>query len=192
MKRQFKLLDLDASGKLSESEFAKAIQDLRLDFVNQDIKTLFKIFDRNNDGTIDSEEFLNQVIGELSGIRRDIIQKVFAKLDPYQHGAVSMTTIRNEFDPSRHPDCKTGKKSPEEVLGEFIESFQSHHLVTNAYTSSSQSGSSDLITYPAFEEYFKFISAGITSDAQFDVLMTNIWNLDLKNNVDARPFAGSK
>lgn len=32
----------------------------------------------------------------------------------------------------------------------------------------------------------------IESDAQFDMLLTGVWNLDLKNNVQARAFAGSK
>ena len=129
-------MDLDGSGKLSHEEFAKAIQDLRLEIVPQDVKTIFRIFDKNGDGTIDCEEFMTQIVGEMSQLRRDIVTKAFMKLDSYEQGAISLQTIRSEFDASRHPDAKTGKKSPEEVLGEFLEAFEAHHLVTNAYSGS--------------------------------------------------------
>ncbi len=66
LKRQFKIMDLDGSGKLNVEEFAKAIQDLRLELVPQDVKTIFRIFDKSGDGLIDCEEFLAQVVGEMS------------------------------------------------------------------------------------------------------------------------------
>ena len=193
LKRQFKVMDLDGSGQLCPEEFAKAVQDLRLEVVPQDIKTIFRIFDRSGDGFIDCAEFLAQVVGQMSELRRDIVGKVFLKLDSYEEGAVSMATVRSQFDASRHPDAKSGKKSPEEVLAEFLEAFEAHHLVTNAYHGGGGGAAEEaLITFPAFLEFYNFISVTIESDAQFDVLLTGTWNLDLKNNAQARAFAGSK
>jgi len=42
-----------------------------------------------------------------------------------------------------------------------------------------------------FIEYYTNISANIDNDAYFDLMMTNAWNLEGKNNTDNLPFAGS-
>ena len=40
-------------------------------------------------------------------------------------------------------------------------------------------------------EYYNNISCNIDSDAHFDLLITNAWNLDNKNNYENMPYAGT-
>ena len=52
--------------------------------------------------------------------------------------------------------------------------------------------SDGMVTLDEFIEYYTNISANIDNDAYFDLMMTNAWNLEGKNNTDNLAFAGSK
>lgn len=47
------------------------------------------------------------------------------------------------------------------------------------------------VTLDEFIEYYTNISANIDNDAYFDLMMTNAWNIDGKNNIDNMAYAGS-
>ena len=47
------------------------------------------------------------------------------------------------------------------------------------------------VTPDEFIEYYTNISASIDNDAYFDLMMTNAWNLEGKNNSDNLAYAGS-
>jgi hypothetical protein len=99
---------------------------------------------------------------------------------------LNIEDLKGRYDASRHPDVKSGKKSEEEVLTEFLETFEQHHNILNGYQSDGQ------VTLEEFVEYYTNISANIDSDAYFDLMINNAWNLDGRNNTDNLPFAGSK
>jgi hypothetical protein len=40
---------------------------------------------------------------------------------------IDINDIKGVYNASRHPDVKSGKKTEDEVLGEFIETFEQHH-----------------------------------------------------------------
>lgn len=48
------------------NEFKKACRDFRIGVTDKDAERLFKIFDRDGSGTIDYEEFLRGVRGEMN------------------------------------------------------------------------------------------------------------------------------
>lgn len=93
--------------------------------------------------------------------------------------------IKGKYDASKHPDVKAGKKTEDEVLKEFLETFEMHHNVANGMKADGQ------ITIDEFIEYYTNISAGIDSDAYFDLMINNAWNLDGRNNTENLPYAGS-
>lgn len=51
--------------------------------------------------------------------------------------------------------------------------------------------SDGMVTLDEFIEYYTNISANIDNDAYFDLMMTNAWNIDGKNNTEKLPYAGS-
>ncbi len=61
-----------------------------------------------------------------------------------------------------------------------------HHNVMSG------SQSDGKVTLEEFIEYYTNISANIDNDAYFDLMMTNTWNLDGKNNINSMAFAGSQ
>ena len=51
--------------------------------------------------------------------------------------------------------------------------------------------SDGMVSLDEFIEYYTNISANIDNDAYFDLMMTNAWNIDGKNNTDNLAYAGS-
>jgi Ca2+-binding EF-hand superfamily protein len=59
-------MDSDGSGQLDFSEFTHAVNDYKVGLSEQEADTLFKMFDRNHDGTINFDEFMNTLLGDLN------------------------------------------------------------------------------------------------------------------------------
>mmetsp|Transcript_21592 Transcript_21592/g.15826 ORF Transcript_21592/g.15826 Transcript_21592/m.15826 type:complete len:169 (-) Transcript_21592:174-680(-) len=133
LKRQFKIMDSDGSGALDRQEFGKALQDYKVQVSEQEADQLFSIFDKNRDGTINFEEFMNAVLGELNATRRALVMEAFKKLDANGNGVLEIDEVKEKFEPSRHPDVKSGQKSVEECRYEFFDLFQSHHNVAQSF-----------------------------------------------------------
>jgi hypothetical protein len=107
-------------------------------------------------------------------------------MDKDGNGVLEIDDIKGVYDASRHPDVKSGKKSEDEVLKEFLETFEMNHNVMHGY------GSDGVVTQEEFMEYYNNVSVNIDNDQYFDLMMTNAWNLDGKNSsASSQPFAGA-
>jgi len=123
LKRQFKIMDSDGSGALDFAEFKKALDDYKVGCTEEDISALFGIFDRNRDGTIIFEEFLAAIVGELNQLRQSLVMQAFKKLDGNGNDILEIDEVKSKFEPSRHPDVKSGLKTVEECRYEFYDLF---------------------------------------------------------------------
>lgn len=74
-------MDDNKNGTLDLSEFAKGVAESKLDITDNDIQNLFIAFDKNRDGTIQYDEFLRVVRGDLKPNRLALVKKAFQKLD---------------------------------------------------------------------------------------------------------------
>lgn len=185
LRRQFKIMDDNGSGTLDMYEFKKGIKDFQIGIDEKDIEGLFKAFDIDGSGAIDFDEFIRVVVGPMNQFRTQLVQKAFAKIDFSGDGVLDINDIKDKYDGSKHPDVKSGKKTEEEVLKEFLETFEMHHAVLHGYQSDGK------VTMEEFVEYYTNISANIENDAYFDLMISNAWNLDGRNNTDNLPYAGS-
>ena len=73
IQRLFKIMDDDGSKSLSEQEFAKACRDFKTGISEENIPTLFNAFDTNRDGTLNIDEFLMAIRGELNDKRLALV-----------------------------------------------------------------------------------------------------------------------
>jgi len=102
------------------------------------------------------------------------VKKAFDKLDKNKNGIVEIDDIKDVYNAKNHPDVKLGKKSEEEILSEFLDTFELHYSLLHP-------GSRDgKISFDEFIEYYNNVSMSIDDDRYFDLMMTNAWNL---NNV---------
>lgn len=81
---------------------------------------------------------------------------------------------------------RSGKRTENEVLTEFLETFEQH------YNTISGTQSDGKITPQEWLEYYTQVSASIENDAYFELMMSNAWNIASANNPASMPYAGSK
>jgi hypothetical protein len=60
----------------------------------------------------------------MNKFRQDIVKAAFKKIDRDGSGVLELNDIKGVYNATRHPDVKSGKKSEDEVLGEFLETFE--------------------------------------------------------------------
>mmetsp|Transcript_13353 Transcript_13353/g.11851 ORF Transcript_13353/g.11851 Transcript_13353/m.11851 type:complete len:532 (+) Transcript_13353:19-1614(+) len=183
--KQFKLFDTDQSGCLDKYEFKKAVDDYEINVHPKDLDNLFNSFDADGNSTIDYNEFLQAIAGALSKYRLQLVENVFDKLDQDREGSLDINDILSCFDPYRHPDVATGKNDPEGAFNDFKDTLEAYHNVVHDYNSSAK------VSRNEFTDFYTFVSSQEDNDAQFDIMINGVWNLDNKNNYEEMPYAGS-
>lgn len=123
-----------------------------------ELNALFYSFDRNQDGNVDYNEFLRSIVGGLNDFRRNYVQQAFQILDRDGSGQIAKHDITGVFNTSQHPDVVQGRKTEEEVLTDFLDTFEIHSSYTHP-------GSYDhKVTFDEFLEYYSNVSANIDDD----------------------------
>jgi len=167
--------DLDKSGQLDKDEFAIVMKRLRVGLSREQSDTLFDGFDETGDGQVTYDEFLHALRGNLSPARLKVTEQAWGKLlkfDKDGNGELSMDELREVYSAKGHPDVKSGKKTEEEVLLEFIETFEVGGVVDGT------------ITKDEFIHYYKHISASIDDDAYYVLMMNSAWKMAEYANPD--------
>eukprot|EP00759_Apiculatamorpha_spiralis_P046144 PhF_6_TR4270/c0_g1_i1/m.5766 len=161
----FRIADTNRSFDLDFGEFSVVMTRMRVGLNDEDLKILFNYFDKDKSGTIAYDELLIGLRGELNEFRRGFVRQAFAILDTSGDGKVDMDEIRAKYSAKGHPDVLKGKKTEEEVLLEFIETFEVGDSVDG------------VITVQEFENYYANVSASIDDDKYFEVMMNSAWRL---------------
>ena len=107
----------------------------------------------------------------MNPFRQKIVKAAFSKLDRDQSGVIDIKDIKGVYNARNHPDVKSGKKTEDEILGEFLETFEQHHAL-NGGGIRDQS-----VTMDEFMEYYNNVSASIDHDQYFELMMINAWKL---------------
>jgi Ca2+-binding EF-hand superfamily protein len=170
--RQFKIMDDNHSLSLDKYEFSKGMGDFGLGFSEGEIQTVFKYFDANNNGLLEYDEFLRAIRGPMNPARRAIVAKAFAIMDKDGNGYLDYNDIKGVYSAGKHPDVISGKKTEQQVLQEFLETFEAAHNMRN------NEAPDHVVTKDEFDEYYNNVSASIDRDDYFAVMMNSAWNLD--------------
>jgi Ca2+-binding EF-hand superfamily protein len=125
----------------------------------------------NRDGTIDYDEFVRIIRGDLTPPRLVLVKKAFAKLDKDGSGIVDIDDIKDIYSTAKHPDFISGKKTRDQILVEFLETFEMHHNIQNGTQADGR------ITEEEWIEYYTNVSASLDNDEYFALMMNSSWNL---------------
>lgn len=165
LQRIFKIMDDDGSKSLDKAEFKKAITEMKLGFSDGQCQLMFSFFDSDNSGTIDYDEFLRTIRGELSERRKKLILMAFDVLDKIGDGIIEPSDLIDAYDTSKHPDVIAGKKSKTQVLKEFLDTFDVGGEIDGK------------VTKEEFINYYKNISASIDNEEYFELMIRNAWHI---------------
>ncbi|TYZ64383.1 hypothetical protein PybrP1_000417 [[Pythium] brassicae (nom. inval.)] len=165
LSRKFRIMDDDGNGSLNAGEFRKAVSELELELSDADARLLFQYFDRDRSGSIDLNEFLAGVRDPLNDRRVFFVREAFRLMDKDGNGLLEPSDIVEAYDASRHPDVLSGRKAPETVCREFLETFD----VDGVHNGK--------ITWDQWLHYYQNVSASIDDDDYFELMMRNAWHI---------------
>lgn len=168
--RLFRIYDDNGNGELDASEAKKAFNELRLGLSDRDASRAFKLFDRDGNGTINYEEFLREVRGEMNPFRKDLAVRAFKVMDKDGSGVLQIEDIKGVYNAKKHPDVISGKRTEDDILFEFLDTFELHHSDNASDTRDHN------VTLDEWIEYYNNVSMSIDDDAYFELMMNNAWN----------------
>ena len=168
-------MDDNESKTLDMKEFTKAMKDYRIQISDQDINKVFGLFDRDGNGEINYDEFLRSVVGKMNDKRKNVVILAYKKLDKDGNGVINVDDLKGVYNASNHPSVKTGKATEEDILYEFLDTFEQHYSMNHP-------GERDrVIKLEEFVEYYNNISCSMDNDEYFELMIRNAWNLDNKS-----------
>ena len=89
----------------------------------------------------------------------------FDKLDKNGSGVIDPEDVLDCYDASKHPDVIAGKRTTDDVLREFLDTFD-------------VGGEKDgKVTRNEFENYYTNIGANIDNDDYFELMIRNAWHI---------------
>ena len=172
----FRKFDQDNSQGIDYEEFKNASKNFNFDLNEKELKEAFVAFDRNNNGIIEYDEFIRTLRGEMNDFRKKIVFNAFKLIDINNNGAVNINEIKKKYNAKNHPDVKSGKKSEDEVLNDFLYNFDIAYHYLNG------SEIDNFVIFDDFLEYYQNISMFIQNDNYFKLLVNSEWNVNNNSN----------
>ena len=169
-------MDDDGSGALDNAEFAKALKSYRISSDPLEINAIFDHFDPDDNGQIDYDEFLREIMGPMNARRIALVRKAFAVIDQDKSGILDISDIRHRYNAKKHPDVMSGKQTEEDILYEFLDTFEAAYSIKHGDSKSRDKS----VNMEEWIEYYNNISASIDNDDYFELMMNNTWNLNGK------------
>jgi Ca2+-binding EF-hand superfamily protein len=65
----------------------------------------------------------------MNQFRKNLVKRAFDKLDADRSGQLDITDVRQFYNARNHPDVRAGKKTEDEVLEEFLDTFEAYHSI---------------------------------------------------------------
>ena len=92
-------------------------------------------------------------------------------MDKDGSGVLDINDIRQKYNAKSHPKVISGEKTEDEILGEFLDTFEAHHTENAA---DARDGS---VSKTEWIEYYNNVSMSVDRDDYFELMMNNTWNL---------------
>lgn len=120
----------------------------------------------------------------MNTFRKALARKAFDILDKSMSGYLSLDDIKQTYNGKMHPDVKSGKKTEDDILLEFLETFEEHYSQNHP----GEKGDGK-VTLDEWMEYYNNVSMSIEDDKYFEVMMNSAWNFD-KSRVTKTGWGG--
>jgi len=63
----------------------------------------------------------------MNSFRKNLVKMAYNKLDKDNNGIITIADVKGVYNASKHPDVIQGKKTEDEILMMFLETFENHY-----------------------------------------------------------------
>ena len=169
----FRNYDIESNQLINYETFSNILNNnYKFNLTNGETAAIFQIFDQDQTGKIDYDEFIRIIRGEIPENRKKIVEDIFTnKLDVNKTNEVNIDDLKDFYNAANHPDVLSGKKKEDEVFEEFIETFDANHLYLNG-----ADADQGIVDLNEFLDYYESLSFTIKDDKEFETLVSNVWS----------------
>jgi Ca2+-binding EF-hand superfamily protein len=160
--------DHDHDGKISIKEFIKSLHEVRIELLEKETLSVFKVFDPNNSGFLTTTQFMNEFVPELNARRKGIIEELLDKLSG-PTGDVTYTNIKRIFNPRGHPDFVSNLKADYDIKDDFYNILNMFLTITV--------GINDAIPRDIMLQFFEIYSFAYTDDNYFENIVKGVFRM---------------
>ena len=115
-----------------------------------------KFYDVDGDGNVTYEEFLRGLRDELTERRAAMVKKAFLIMDRDGSGTITVGDIAHMYDVTCHKDFIEGTKTKEEIIGEFLDSFDG-----------AKGNNDGKVSWEEWNDYYTDLGISLPSDDYF-------------------------
>ena len=160
----FRRLDTNHDGAVNRGEFEWVMRESGQVLSPMELDRVFRYFDASKDGKLALRELMLALRGDLNDTRKSIVQSTFSAFDPNGTGKVAFTGLIQAYDPSHHPQFRSGAKTSDQVVNDF-------RLQWDCVDKDGCISAQD------FEEYYQDLSASVERDEDFLATVRSAWRL---------------
>ena len=162
---------------ISFDNFCVLFQKLGIKNINiEGIKKIFEIFDKNNTGYIDYDNFFKNVVGYMGRNRQLLVRKIYDSIKKDQNGNIFIIDFKKIFNANKYNDIFGGQKTKEYIYYEFIENLD---IFLNYRNKLCNNYLSNILNYDDFLRFFDQISMYINKDDIFEYYINSCWNTNI-------------
>ena len=147
------------------------LKTLQINLNPDDIINFFACLDYTQTGKVITDEILRVIAGDIPEKRKISVISKFAEMDKNKAGLLPISYLKKAYNAKFHPDCFLRKKPENEVLDEFMFTFEVFCFLKGI-------GDDQEISYNDFTEYYTPISASIQDDNYFDDILLGAWSIE--------------
>ena len=67
----------------------------------------------------------------MNQFRKGFVAKAFGRIDKDGNGVLNLDDVKGVYNAKHHPDVISGKKSEDEILYEFLDTFEMHYSLNH-------------------------------------------------------------
>ena len=164
---------------ISFDNFCTLFQKLNINnFKIEEIRKIFEIFDNNNLGYIDYDNFFKNLVGHMGREREAMIRKIYDGIKKDQNGNIFVVDFKKIFNGGNYNEIFGGEKTKEYIYYEFIDNLD---IFLNYRNKLYNRNLSNILSYDDFLRFFNQISMYINNDDDFEKYINSCWSLNNNN-----------
>ena len=163
--RVFNTFDRDGNRRVDPQEFFVGLNECGCNLTKDETNELLAYLDTNSDGTVNYEEFLVAIRGQLNEARRAVVQAAFAKFDIDGSRTITASDLKPVYNTSSHPRVVSGDITDDEAFLEFLANFADRN-------------NDGRITCTEWADYYSAVSSAVDNDDNFISLVQRSWGLN--------------